>query len=224
MVTQLTCVWMVCLERVEMPSFGECVDYRKRTRHKLEKRWLRGVFVGVQVKTTQRIVMDETGTYVVQSVRRVPEEQRYDHRLLQIVSGSPWEPNPGDVSTFLPEPLLTVTQQPDVEPTPTETFHSSQNRHRKVWLHGGMSTLRSSPRRIASAWAGTHRRVQETTRRRDDGRHIHSDPSQSNTGQAERIIKDLDDSWAANSSSSSGSGQHKRVRFLDPEQALGLET
>ena len=71
-----------------MPSFGECVDYRKRTRHKLESRWSRGVFVGVRVKTTERIVMDETGTHVVQSVRRVPEEQRYDHRLLQNVRGT----------------------------------------------------------------------------------------------------------------------------------------
>ena len=34
--------------------------------------------MGVRVKTTERIVMDETGTYVAQSVRRVPEEQRYD--------------------------------------------------------------------------------------------------------------------------------------------------
>ena len=32
--------------RVEMPSFGACVDHRKRTRHKLEARWSRGVFVG----------------------------------------------------------------------------------------------------------------------------------------------------------------------------------
>ena len=64
--------------RTELPSFGECVDYRKRTRHKLESRWSRGVFVGVRVKTTERIVMDETGTYVAQSVRRVPEKQRYD--------------------------------------------------------------------------------------------------------------------------------------------------
>ena len=38
--------------------------------------------------------MDETGTLVVQSVRLVPEEQRYDHRLLQSVRGTPWEPNP----------------------------------------------------------------------------------------------------------------------------------
>ena len=36
--------------RVEMPSYGECVDYRRRNRHKLESRWSRGVFVGVRVK------------------------------------------------------------------------------------------------------------------------------------------------------------------------------
>ena len=36
--------------RVELPSFGECVGYRKRTRHKLESRWSSGVFVGVGVK------------------------------------------------------------------------------------------------------------------------------------------------------------------------------
>ena len=89
--------------RVELPSFGECVDYPKRTRHKLESRWSRGVFVGVREETTERIVMDETWTYVVQSVRRVPEEQRYDHRLLQNVRGTPLEPNPGDVSTDSPE-------------------------------------------------------------------------------------------------------------------------
>ena len=45
---------------------------------------------------TERIVMDERGTCVVQSVRRVPEEQRYDNRLLQSVRGTPWEPNPGE--------------------------------------------------------------------------------------------------------------------------------
>ena len=59
----------------------------------LDTNWSRGgrevCFVGVRVKTTGRIVMDETGTYVVQSVRRVP--QRYDHRL--DVRGTPWEPN-----------------------------------------------------------------------------------------------------------------------------------
>ena len=47
-----------------LPSFGECVDYRKRTRHKLDSRWSRGVFKGAWVKTTERIVMDDAGTFV----------------------------------------------------------------------------------------------------------------------------------------------------------------
>ena len=157
--------------RIELPSFGECVDYRKRTRRK------RGVFVGVRVKTTERIVMDETGTYVVQSVRRVPEEQRYDHRLLQSVRGWPWEPNPGDVSTDLPEAMLIIPQLPDVEPAPTQTYHSDNGETRNIYIrkmdlerfsHGGLSSQRSSPRWITDVGTGAHCGMQETTQRRDD--------------------------------------------------------
>lgn len=57
--------------RVELPGFGECVEYRKRTRHKLESRWARGVFAGAKLSTTEKVVADDKGTYVVQSVRRV---------------------------------------------------------------------------------------------------------------------------------------------------------
>ena len=117
-----------------MPSFGECVDYRKCTRRKPETRWSRVVFVGVRVKTTERIVMDETGTYAVQSVRRVPVEQRHDHRLLQSVRGTPGKPNPGDVSTDLPEPMLIAPRLPDVEPTPTKTYHSDNRGTRIVYI------------------------------------------------------------------------------------------
>ena len=113
--------------RVEMPSFGECVDCRRRTRHKLESRWSRGVFVGVCVKTTERIVMDETGTNVVQSVRRV-------HRLLQSVRGSPWEPNSGEVSADFREPVLIVPHLPEVEPAPTQTYHSDNRGTRNVYI------------------------------------------------------------------------------------------
>ena len=109
------------------------VDYRKRTRHVGAEVVKRRV-CGVRVKTTERIVMDETETYVVQSVRRVPEEQRYDHKLLRSVRGSPWEPNPGDVSTDLPEPMLIVPQLPDVEPAPTQTYHSDNRRTRNIYI------------------------------------------------------------------------------------------
>ena len=94
--------------RIELLSFGECVDYRKRTRHELE-----------------------SGRRVA---RRVPEEQRYDHRLLQSVRGTPWESNPGDVSTDLPEPMLIILQLTDVEPAPTQTYHSDNRGTRNVHI------------------------------------------------------------------------------------------
>ena len=78
--------------------------------------------MGFRVETTERIVIDETGTFVVQSVRRVPEEQRHHHRLLQSVRGTPWELNPGYVSTDLLEPMLIILQFPDVEPPPTQNL------------------------------------------------------------------------------------------------------
>ena len=77
-------------------------------------------------------VVDETGTHVVQSVRRVPEEQLYDHRLLQSVHRTTWEPNPGDASTDLLEPTLIIPQLPDVEPAPTKTYHSDNRGTRNV--------------------------------------------------------------------------------------------
>ena len=48
--------------------------------------WIQGgqEVVGVRLKIIERIVMDETGTCVVQSVRRVPEEQRLDNRLSRV--------------------------------------------------------------------------------------------------------------------------------------------
>ena len=78
--------------------------------------------------------MDETGTQAVQSVRRVPEEKRYDHRVLQNVRGTPWEPNPGDGSTDLPEPILIIPQLPDVDPAPTKTYYSDSKATRKVYI------------------------------------------------------------------------------------------
>ena len=75
--------------------------------------------------------MDETGTYVVQSVRRVPEEQRYDHKLLQNVRGTP---NPGDVSTHTLEPMLIIPQLPDLDPAPTKTYHSDNKGTRNVHI------------------------------------------------------------------------------------------
>ena len=214
-----------------MPSFGECVDFRRRTRHKLESRWSRGVFVGVRVKTTERIVMDETGTYVVQSVRRVPEEQRYDNRLLRSVRGTPWEPNPGDVSTDLPEPMLIIPQLPDVEPTPTRVYNSDNKGTRNVYIRkidlerfGYTAGCGACEVHRAGQSMSGQEHTTECRKRLEDA--MTTDTSTAarvkakRVRQAERIVKDLDESGSTNPSGlsgPSGSGQHKRVRISDLE-------
>ena len=85
--------------RVELPVFGECVHYRKRRRHKLEMRWDHGVFLGVKVNTTEKIVADGDGKiYVVQSIRRVPAEERYGrpNRKHEGKQDRPWQRKKGD--------------------------------------------------------------------------------------------------------------------------------
>ena len=94
---------------IALPAFGECVEYKKRTRHKLEDRWDTGIYLGVKHDTTERIVGTSTGCYVVQSIRRVPEDRRYDSQLLANVKGLPWKPvpdGPEDQGVMeLPEPV-----------------------------------------------------------------------------------------------------------------------
>ena len=120
--------------RVELPGFGECVEYRKRTRHKLENRWKRGIFVGVKVTTTEKIVADREGTYVVQSIRRVPVEHRYDAELLRGIRGTPWEPNPASGTSELPEPLTIVPKMPEIAPAPSRTFDKDGFGSRSLYI------------------------------------------------------------------------------------------
>ena len=56
------------------------------------------------------------------SARRTP---------LRSVRGTPWEPNPGEVSTDLPEPILIIL--PDVEPAPLQTYYSDNPGTRNIY-------------------------------------------------------------------------------------------
>ena len=42
--------------------------------------------------TTEKIVGNSTGVFTVQSIRRKPEEDRYDSELLKSITGIPWDP------------------------------------------------------------------------------------------------------------------------------------
>ena len=79
---------------IPLPCFAEAIEFKRRTHHKLESRWEKGVFLGVKVDTTERIVGTKNGIFVVQSIKRVPESERYDSELLLQIRGVPWKPQP----------------------------------------------------------------------------------------------------------------------------------
>ena len=68
--------------KVELPPFGEIVEYKRRTNSKLEARWETGVYLGVRDDTTEKIVGTKQGTFAVQSLRRKPEADRVDKDMI----------------------------------------------------------------------------------------------------------------------------------------------
>ena len=105
--------------RVALPCFGERVEFRLRTHHKLEARWMAGVYLGLRRTTSEKVVGTELKLYVVQSIRRKPADEAWDGKLLLSTKGTPWTPNPeGDDSTELPKPIVLQPELPD-EPTGT---------------------------------------------------------------------------------------------------------
>ena len=111
--------------RTVFPPFGEVVEFRRRTRDKLESRWRSEVFLGIRRTTSERIVGDADGIFIVQSVRRVPEDQRWKQDLLDVVTGVPWLPNAGakaDDPMHLPKPLTVEPEREEVLAAPPEVF------------------------------------------------------------------------------------------------------
>ena len=71
--------------KVAIPPFGEAIEYFKRG-HSLRPNGLRVIFLGVKDGTTEKIVGTATGVYTAQSIRRKPEEDRYDSALLKSIT------------------------------------------------------------------------------------------------------------------------------------------
>ena len=64
--------------QVALPCFGEAVDFRRNTRSKLDSRWQSGVYLGIRLQSTEKIVGTSQGIFVVQSLKRKPEGQQWD--------------------------------------------------------------------------------------------------------------------------------------------------
>ncbi len=80
--------------RIALPPFGEVVEYGVRTQNKLHPRWSEGIFLGVSLTSSEKIVGTKEGVFVVQSVRRVLADKRYSQEMIDSITGLPWKVRP----------------------------------------------------------------------------------------------------------------------------------
>ena len=75
-------------------EFGEGVWWKRRREGgplgKLTSMWENGVFWGVKGTTGEIIVGDERGVWATRTVRRKPEEERWQRENLERIVGVPW--------------------------------------------------------------------------------------------------------------------------------------
>ena len=95
--------------QIALPSFGEIVDYRRRAKSKLDARWQEGVYLGLRLTSSEKIIGTPSGILVVQSIRRKPADKQFNLEMLKAVKGTPWQPNPEKSPNAdadrLPEPI-----------------------------------------------------------------------------------------------------------------------
>ena len=84
-------------------EFAEGVLWKRRREGgplgKLTSMWEDGVFLGVKGSTGEIIVGNEKGVWVTRTVRRKPEEERWDRKNIEKIVGVPWRKNDQDKNT-----------------------------------------------------------------------------------------------------------------------------
>jgi len=99
--------------KIVMPGYGEKVHFHRKGRHKFDGRFLTGVFLGVERTSGEKYVGNADGVFKVQSMIRLPPEERWDGALLKAVKGVPWKPVPGLEGTYeVPTPPMPVIVEP----------------------------------------------------------------------------------------------------------------
>ena len=83
--------------QVALPSFGEVADHRRRAKSKLDARWQKGIYLGLRINSSEKIIGTPSGILVVQSIRTKPEDKQFDFELLKAVKSElPPPPAPAD--------------------------------------------------------------------------------------------------------------------------------
>ena len=92
----------------------------------MEARWDIGIYLGIRLHTTEKIIGTPQRVVVVQTIRRKPADQQWNADLNEKPVCSPWAPSPGkqennQEALELPEAVSIDVEQPTVEPKPVES-------------------------------------------------------------------------------------------------------
>ena len=74
---------------------GERVLYlplkRAGRKNKLAAKFKYGVFVGINSRTSESLIANAHGTFRARTIRRLPEDERWDPKWIKEVVGAPWD-------------------------------------------------------------------------------------------------------------------------------------
>ena len=79
----------------ELVEFGERVMFMPldALKHgKLQPRWLNGVYLGIRLETSERLVGTSEGVFECRSIRRILEVERWSKEDILGIKGVPWKP------------------------------------------------------------------------------------------------------------------------------------
>ena len=96
---KMTAYHMVCGQDYNRPicRFGEAVMGKTpMTDNKLNRRWLKGIWLGKLERDDSHIIGTSAGAVAVRTVRRLPEAGQTDAQLLNEMRGVPWQPKDGN--------------------------------------------------------------------------------------------------------------------------------
>ena len=114
--------------RILLP-FWECCMYmlvrgRWGRAAKMDRRWRKGIFVGILKGSDEAIVMTPEGARTARPIRRVVEEQRYDQELLNQAVGVPWD---DEIDGLGGEPSVILPAGVDARPVQWRPHHATRS-------------------------------------------------------------------------------------------------
>jgi hypothetical protein len=147
-------------KRVLMPGleFGEAViwkvDNRTGALGKLSSSWKSGVYIGVRSKSGEFVVVDSGGVWKARSIRRVPAEDRWLRKNLDMIKFLPWKDSDGNrvqsettVVRLSPEEIARDTATSEVIPRSMYIKVSDLHEHGFTsGCPGCISIIRGRPR------------------------------------------------------------------------------